>query len=70
MSSRHVLEDYIAIEVYREGGLEDGLKDELKDGLEDGLKDELKDGLKDVLEDELSILPLHNLGNFHWKCFS
>ena len=58
MSSRHVLEDYIAIEVYREGGLEDGLKDELKDGL------------KDVLEDELSILPLHNLGNFHWKCFS
>ena len=58
MSSRHVLEDYIAIEVYTEGGLEDGLKDELKDGL------------KDVLEDELSILPLHNLGNFHWKCFS
>ena len=57
MSSRHVLEDYIAIEVYREGGLEDGLKDELKDGL------------KDILEDELSILPLHNLGNFHWKCF-
>ena len=45
MSSRHVLEDYIAIEVYREGGLEDGLKDELKDGLED------------VLEDELSLLP-------------
>ena len=33
MSSRHVLEDYIAIEVYREGGLEDGLKDELKNGL-------------------------------------
>ena len=57
MSSRHVLEDYIAIEVYREGGLEDGLKDELKDGL------------KDVLEDELSLLPFHNLGNFHWKCF-